>query len=184
MKRSFLYALCLVLCAGTAIAQPNLGSIDVFSDPVYASCDFTDDGGLITVYVLVTNSIDGTTAAQWMMNIPSAWSLLGQTSPFQTVIGDPLSGIAVAYGQCLTGDFLILTINFLGDGGSPPCSFISIVPDPTAPSGQIEIVDCRADPEKWPFALLGQGIVNDDGTCGCTTPIQESTWGRVKALYQ
>lgn len=186
MKRSLLIAFCFVLCSSMAFAQPRVGSLDVFSDPGYADCNFTDTiFGLITAYVLVTRAIDGTTAAQWMMDIPSAWTLLGTTSPFQTVIGDPLSGIAIAYGQCMTGSFLILTVSFFGDGLSPTCSFISIVPDPTAPSGKIEIVDCQLpNVQKWLFGPLGQGIVNGDGTCICTIPVQEATWGQLKALYR
>jgi hypothetical protein len=182
MKRSIIIAFCLVLCASTSFAQ--LGSIDVFSNPGYSDCNFIDVGGLITVYVLVTHSIEGTTAAQWRMELPSAWIMLGQTSPFQTVIGDALTGVSIAYGQCLTGYFLILTVNFFGNNGSPPCSYISIVPDPSAPSGNIEIVDCQSPPVKQEFSRLGQGLVNRDGTCNCTIPVQETTWGQVKALYQ
>ena len=187
IKRSLLIAFCLVLCASTAFAQRGLGSIDVFTDLTSFSCDFTDTGGLLQVHVFVTHANDGTTAAQWMMKIPSAWTYLGTTSPFQTVIGDPLNGISIAYGQCLTGDFLIATVNFLGDGGSPVCSHIRIVPDPTAPSGLIEIVDCQTEPEKWLFYPLGVGVVNGDARCPCggwPWPVQETTWGKVKALYQ
>lgn len=86
----------------------------------------------------------------------------------------------------MTGNFLILTVNFLGDGLSPACSLIKIVPDPSAPTGNIEIVDCQTPfPEKFEFAYLGAGIVNGDGSCPCTyVPVQDTTWGGIKALYQ
>jgi hypothetical protein len=186
MKRLLLLTMAILLINGVVFAQPDLGSIDVFSDAGYTSCDFVDTGGLISVYVLATHVNDGATAAQWMMNIPAAWQLLGSTSPFQTVIGDPLGGISIAYGSCFTGDFLILTVNFLGTGTSPACSYISIVPDPASPSGNIEIVDCQLpSPQKWQYARLGQGIVNGDATCICNyLPVHETTWGGIKALYE
>jgi hypothetical protein len=185
MKRAIIIACCLVLGASIAFAQSNVGSIDVFSDAAYADCNFTDVGGLITVYVLATHSADGTSASQWMMDIPSAWMLLGSTSPFQTVIGDPLNGVSIAYGSCITGSFLILTVNFLGDALSPTCSYISIVPDPASPSGLIEIVDCQTpNPSKWLFDALGRGVVNGDQSCACDTPVQDTTWGGIKALYE
>ncbi|MCK4773632.1 MAG: hypothetical protein KAT30_02560 [Candidatus Krumholzibacteria bacterium] len=186
MKRSLLTAFCLVLGASMAIAQPDVGTIDVFSDPGLADCNFTDSGPvLITVYVAATNSADGTSAAQWKMVIPSTWTFFGQVSPYPTVVGNVLEGISIGYGQCLSGDaFLILTVNMLGDGLSPTCSHISIVPDPDAPSGQIEIVDCQLPlPEKWLSDAAGQGVVNGDGSCPCNVPVQDTTWGGIKALY-
>ena len=186
MKCSLLISLCIVLCACMANAQPNVGSIDVFSDPGYADCNFTDTaGGLITVYILVTRATDGTSGAQWKLDIPSAWTWLGQSSPWLTVIGQVHIGISISYSGCQTGTFLILTTNFIGNGLSPPCSFISIVPDPTSPTGLIEVVDCQVPfLQKWMFPILGQGVVNSDGTCSCAIPVQETTWGRVKSLYQ
>ena len=185
MKRSLLIAFCLVLCASMAFAQRDLGSIDVFTDLMQTSCDFTDDGTLIQVHVFVTHANDGTTASQWMLKVPSGWIHLGDLAVFETVLGTSVSGIGIAYGQCMTGDFLILTANFTGTGNTPACSYISIIPDPSAPSGEIEIVDCQLpNPAKQTFLRLGQGIVSGDGTCNCTIPVQETTWGQVKALYR
>ena len=185
MKRSLLISFCVVFCSSIALAQPNLGSIDVFSDPGYADCNFIDAGGPITAYVLVTHSVDGTTGATWMMDIPSAWIFLGQTSPFVNIFGDALNGITIGYAQCLTGNFLILTVSFIGDGLSPTCSHISIVPNPATSSGLIEIVDCQLPfPLKHVFDQLGQGIVNGNGSCNCNVPIQQTTWGQIKSLYQ
>jgi hypothetical protein len=112
--------------------------------------------------------------------------VLGVTSPFQAVIGNVLTGISIGYGLCLTGDNLILTANFLGDSGSSPCSFITIAPDPGTTSGGIELVDCLFPfPGKFSFGRMGQGIVNGDGSCDCTyLPVQETTWGGIKALYE
>jgi hypothetical protein len=186
MERLLLLTMAILLINGVVVAQPDLGSLDVFSDPGYTSCDFVDTGGLISVYVLSTHSGDGSTAVQFRMNIPSAWTLLGNTSPFPVVVGDPIGGISIGYGQCIVGDNLIMSANFLGDGLSPACSFITILPDPAAPTGNIEIVDCQSPfPAKWEFAQLGQGIVNGDGSCDCTyLPVHETTWGGIKALYE
>jgi len=58
-----------------------------------------------------------------------------------------------------------------------------MVPDPAAPTGQIEGVDC-ATTKTFPN---GSSLTFDyDGTCppcGEIVPVEETNWGRVKSLY-
>ena len=187
MKRLLLLTMAILLINGVVVAQPDLGSIDVFSDVSSTSCDFVDSpGGVIQIYVYATHSNDGSSAAQFKLNLPSSGcTFLGQSSPFPVVVGDLHVGISVGYGLCSTGDFLIVSGNYIGDGQSPACSYMTIIPDPLAPSGNIEIVDCDFPfPTKWEYAQLGQGIVNGDAGCLCNVPVQETTWGGIKALYE
>ena len=57
-----------------------------------------------------------------------------------------------------------------------------VIPDPEAPSGTIEVVDCA---QNRTFALSRSGFVNPDGSCSCggTVKVETRTWGAVKALY-
>lgn len=184
MKRLLILSLATLLIHGVAFAQPDVGSLDVYTDVNMTSCNFVDAGGLVQVHVFASHSGTGTTAAQWKLDVPASWQHLGDQNVFQTAIGTTISGISIAYGSCLTGDFLITSASFFGSG-VPTCTYIGIVPDPDAPTGQIEVVDCQLPtPGKVLFSQLGQGVVNSDGSCDCIVPVQDRTWGGIKAIYQ
>jgi hypothetical protein len=185
MKRLLLLTLAILLINGVVFAQLDLGSIDIFTDLTSMSCDFLDTGGFVQVQIFATHANDGSTASMWMLTVPPGWTHFGDTSPYQT-IGVSVDGASVAYGNCITGDFNILTANFGTPGDTPACSLLKIVPHPAAPTGLIELVDCQEPaPAKQTFAGLGAGIVNDDGSCPCTyVPVHETTWGGIKALYE
>lgn len=179
MGRIVVTSLGILLCASAAIAQP--GGINLFSDPTYTDCHFYDAGpGLQHVYVVHVFT-PGVTASQWMLvNNGMLCTYLAESSPFIT-IGDAFSGISVAYGACLAYEILLLDISYFCNGLSPACATITVEPDPAAPTGTIEVVDCAAN------KLVGMGgvlWVNPDGTCSCIIPTESTSWGRVKALYR
>ena len=60
---------------------------------------------------------------------------------------------------------------------------MSIIPDPSAPSGEIEGVDCM-EPANKTFPTGGGGRINSDQTCDCNVPVEDTTWGGIKALYK
>ena len=182
MTRLVLIAVCATCVAGAALAQAP-GSIGVFSVfPVDGGCNIVDDGGFIQVEVLHVHH-DGATAAQFKLDVDNTgWTHLGDMFNFATVIGSSITGTSVAYGACLTIPVHLVTVSFAGTS-VPPCTYISIVPDPTAPTGKIEAVDCG-----WPdwqkiFPTGGEAIVNSTPQCNCSVPVEDTTWGGVKALY-
>jgi hypothetical protein len=179
MKRLLLIAFCLLFGASTVFAQA--GSVGVFADPGGTNCNMLDAGGLVQVYITHVNTT-GATAAQFMLQPGPGWVHLGDTWNFTTVIGTSIAGVSVAYGGCFAGTISLGLVNFFGSV-APSCTLISIVPDPAAPSGNIEAVDCALpDPGKM-FPTGGSAIVNADGSCDCSVPVQDTTWGGVKALY-
>jgi hypothetical protein len=107
----------------------------------------------------------------------------GSANAFPTTIGDVFEDVSVAYGSCMAGDVLLITVNYFAQGLTPPCCGMRIVPgaDPAAPQTDIIVVDCAST--KWP-ATGGTAIINSDGTCDCDVPVSESTWGGIKAMYQ
>ena len=185
MKRSLLIAVCLVFTASIVVAQPP-GSIMLFSDPGFVGCDMYDQvPGLLTVYV-VHMWTPGATASQFMVN---HWSwgagtliYVGEVSPYGVIIGNSQIGVSIAYGACVPSPNLLLTINYFGSGLSAPCSYIQVVPDPGAIPPEIWVVDCQTPPNKA-IATGGDVVVNPDQSCFCNVPVQETTWGKVKALY-
>lgn len=73
----------------------------------------------------------------------------------------------------------------------PPCSYLAVVPDPDAPSGQIEVANCHSP---WPDIIQGNtggpmyfDILKGGGQCDewclVAVDVEPSTWGAVKALY-
>ena len=184
MKRILLLTVAVLCLAGLASAQEDVGSIDIFSDGLYTSCNVVDVAGLVSVYVVHTNANDGSTASQWKVELGAGVTMtsVGSINAYPTAIGDPLVGISIAYGACQTiANNLLVTMNFIGSGTSATCALMSIVPDPTSPSGLVEIVDCARN--KITLEKGGQARVNPDGTCNCTVPVQETTWGGIKSLY-
>ena len=181
MKRSVLIAIAIISIASLAFAQG--GSIGVFADPGGTACNFVDAGSLVQVYFFHVNHI-GATASQWKLDLGGLpWMHLGDTWNVPTTIGSSVFGISLGYGGCLPAPSYLGVANFFGSV-SPVCSTIQIVPDPLAPTGTIESVDCTLpQPIKY-VATGGTGILNSDGTCNCNIPVEETTWGGVKALYQ
>jgi hypothetical protein len=158
------------------------GSIKVFSDQAASSCNFVDTGGLVQVHFFHMDS-DGATASQWKLDLGGLpWSHLGDQI-WPPPIGTSITGVAIGYGACWAAPIYLGQANFFGSN-APACSFIRIVPDPDALSGQIEGVDC-AVPANRTYPTGGYGRVNPDVTCPCgPVPVQHTTWGAIKAMYE
>lgn len=187
----------IAVTAATAHAQS--GYIALYSDSDFTKCWHCElPNSLMPVYVVHREMPGGSTAAQFAVqtNNPVGFAYLGQSTPLGAIgsfwLHDDGLGGAISYGACLASPNHIATINLFTLGINPPCVFIEVVPDPGASSGNIDVVDCANN------LLIGQGhnmVVNPDGTCipscvigppaDCNAPIpvRESTWGRVKALY-
>jgi hypothetical protein len=175
MKRSVLVVLALMLTASVAFAQN--GSIAVFSDAGASDCNFADAGSLVQVYIWHVNT-PGATASEWLLDVSQVgWTHLGDTADFNLVIGVSITGASLSYEACLSGSFKLMTVNFFGSVADP-CALIGIVAAPNKPG--VRAVDCA---ENSVIITGGQGRVNPDGTCQCTTPVEETTWGSIKAQY-
>lgn len=184
MKKLLLLVVVLLSISSLAIAQYDPGSIDVFFDSPPTTCNFTDAGGLVAVYYFHTHT-DGATASSFRLEFSNgvAWNHLGSTWNFATVIGSHEVGWDIGYGACRgqNEDLYLGVSNFFGNN-APACGLISIVPGQGL-SGLVEVIDCGIPAVKWPIERGGQGRVNPDASCDCTVPVQETTWGGIKALY-
>ena len=179
--KTFLILVASVLFLNTpALAGP--GSIMVLADGAGTDCGFVDNGGLVQVYFFHAFTT-GATASQFKLDITgTGWVHLGDVWPFPTVIGWSIAGVSIAYGSCQTGTIQLGMANFFG-ASAPECTTIAIVPDPSSLLGKIEAVDCSNPPQKI-FPTGGRGIVNQNESCMCTVPVEETTWGQIKAQYQ
>lgn len=181
MKRSLLLALAFVLFAGTASAQA--GSITIYGDMDFMDCRIEDKiPSLVQMYVVHAYAVE-VTGSRWKMKSNcNQMMYISEVSDF-SVTGNTRTGISVDYGVCLVSPVLVVTVNWFGEGLTPDCCFVWIRPDPAAPSGEIEAVDCF---DNVLTASGGAGIINSTSncTCDCCNPVEATTWGRVKALFQ
>jgi hypothetical protein len=98
-------------------------------------------------------------------------------------VGNSQNGIAVGYGSCLTGSIFVMMINYFVQGTSEACCVYPVLPYPNAvPGGAILVQDCDYN------LVFGVGLaatVNGNSSCPCgyPVPVEETTWGGVKALY-
>ena len=120
-----------------------------------------DTGALVQVYIVHSNS-PGAAASQFRLDVgASAWTWLGDTWNFPTVIGTSIDGASVGYGGCQSSSILVGTVNFMGSQ-APPDTPIHIVPD----DGQDHVlfIDCDDN------TILGAGgtaYINSSLPCIC-----------------
>ena len=184
MKKILLLAVVMLGVSSVAFGQYDPGAVNVYSDQSQSSCNFTD-AGFMTVYFFHTHT-DGATASQFKLELPASgvYNHFGDLWQFQTVIGSSISGVSVAYMVCQgqNNDIYLGSATFGTVTPAGVCEMLSIIPDPGAPSGLVEIIDCTAT--KYTIPVGGVGRVNSDGSCQCEiVPVQETTWGGIKALY-
>lgn len=181
MKKFVLTVVVLALFASPSFAQT--GAPGLFADNQGLACNITVPVlAPLTVYV-VHKSPTGATGSVWRLIAPTSGSFFYQGGSVANAnilsIGDPIAGLSLAYGGCVTGDFHIYTLNFFATAAVPACSYMTLAEDPSqvAPLS----VDCI-------FAEIpvvpGQGILNADGSCDCDVATESTTWGKVKSLYR
>jgi len=171
MKRILLIGVCLVFAASMAFAQN--GSIMVFSDVGASDCNFTvGPSGFAPAYIFHMYT-PGATASEWKLNIPADWTHLGDIGDFFLTLGLSVAGTSISYETCLSGNFKLMTVNLLGaETGTPACTLLGI--------SDVQVIDCD---DGRVFPPGGSAVVNNDETCDCSVPVQETTWGGIKALY-
>ena len=180
MRWTVLLASLLAFCASPLAAQG--GHLALFSDPAGTDCGIYDTITEVkVVYVFHVNTL-GATGSQFSAPNPACSQLtyLGDQHVFNVTLGDSQNGVAIAYGTCRTGTFLIMRINYVAEGLTEPCCYYPVLPDPREPS-DILGVDC--DFELHTLSG-GSAIINPNATCHCDVPVEDTSWGQIKSLYQ
>lgn len=187
MKKFVLTVFALMVVAGPAFAQS--GDISGYADAAGTNCNIGDTlpFAFIDVFFLHKHT-SGATAAQFAVTLTggSTFVYINSTeAPGMLRIGEGNVDMALAYGACLSGDFLIVTVRYLANGQSPACSRVTVTPAPGSPiPGEVAIVDCESPTSNLLVPATGQAIINPDGTCACNVAVSEKTWGGIKALYR
>jgi hypothetical protein len=192
MKRVLLVLFVTIVVTASTSTAAEYGTIGVFSEPTGCSCNVDDlVAGLVTVYVVHRDIVDGVEASRFIVRGDAGMTM---TFVSESPIGGPIfitgnivDGYDVFYGMCATGGLAIMTIDYFGLGTSAPCSRLEVVAAPTAVTGEVEVADC----DGAVHAATGYwALVNADGSCACEwdpctpVPVEETTWGGIKALYR
>lgn len=177
MKAILLLMFVLMVGAATVFAQN--GSIGIFADNGGTNCNISGAPGLLYVYFVHVNAV-GATASQWAAPHPTCLTgvRVADLPPWE-ILGTTETGVAIGYGTCKTGTFLLMSTLYYVTAAEPCCRW-PVVADPNVASGKIEIADCEYE---LTYGTGGQGIVNATEACNCNVPAEDTTWGRVKSMY-
>ncbi len=189
MRHLLILTFVLMLTASLAFAQA--GSIGVFADDTGTSCDVLDaEVDLCKLYVVFVNH-GGITGAQFQSPVPDCMTAdyMSWSSPWSVKIGNPvepdivtgLVGVAIGTGICVAAPTILVTLSFFCQGTTPECCYYPVLPAEGVVSGLIEGVDCSFTAT---FPTGGEAIVHPvAGVCECNVPSQDTTWGKVKAMF-
>jgi hypothetical protein len=173
MKATLLSFLLLITSLNGSFAQP--GAIGIFSNVTGDDCELSDQApGLLPVYIVHVNT-PGAIGAQfsvaWQPCMAMTYLSEAVTAPYikiGTCAGPSANGCAIAFGSCVSGPNMILTIQFFASGVTPACCWMHVATDPTASPPGIYIADCE-DPPNVLIARGGEAVINNDGSCPCGT---------------
>jgi hypothetical protein len=183
LGRTTIWLVCAVLALTAAAASGQAGYIGLYADAGGAVCSVHDQGaGQVNVYVLHQASA-GAVASQWKL-VPGAGFAMTYVGESWSIVamGDTQNGVAASYGDCLSSPILLCTVTYATNGMSASCSHLSVVPDPNSFAGVIEVTDCSS---QTLTATGGRLYVNPNDSCPCglPNPVEDSDWGRIKAMF-
>jgi len=115
------------------------GRIGVYNDILGTNTGITDTGGEVTLYVV--HDVANAMGASFRVEAPEGWVRKWSQNQFPVTLGDPESGIAVGFGDCLQGPIHMMTLTYTSPGNSAPDAMFKVRPHLGIPDG-IESVDC------------------------------------------
>ena len=184
--------MCFIVLVSVGVASAQIpGSVGVFSEATGASCELADVAGVANVYVL-HKWTDGATASEFQVNLPACMVWLADNSPFTLKSGNFKDGTSIPYQTCLDTQGGPISLGFMIfslTGACPPCTYMTVAENPfslPAPlPGEVYVVDCTPGDPQLLKATGGEMIINPvTGTCECDVPVEDTTWGQVKALFE
>lgn len=185
MRKVLLLAMVVLCTASVAFAQG--GAIGVFADPGATSCNLTDIGfaGALCNYYVVHFCVPGATGCQYQVLSGHLGIAFPDTPVFQVTIGSAAAGVSIGYGACMAGTIHNLTLSYFCQGLTPPCATMEVVGHPTATPPGLLAVSCN---QEFVGAKPHTSLIDCPDDCtipDCSTvPVENSTWGNIKSLYQ
>ncbi|MFQ5511971.1 MAG: hypothetical protein ACE5EO_08995 [Candidatus Krumholzibacteriia bacterium] len=179
---------CVCLVATTASAQES--HIRIFADTDGTDCRPQDLVPNVFQVHVVQIRVAGSQAAEFTVTTGGGFDgvFLGEVLSRQDAVqvGNAESGTAIGLGICLAGPVHFLTLRYFCEGKSARCSYFEVSEYVRDNYRGLNYVDCDLN---MVAAAGGRTYINGGQDCPCdipgfTTPVEESTWGGVKALYR
>ncbi len=171
---------------------PSVDKIELFADQGMSTCELSYTAGVLlrSVYMFHTGP-DAATGSQFMAPKPTCWTdatWISDNIPF-IYLGSTQSDITIGYSSCLQPPIYLGSINYLVTGPGSSCCPYPVLPAPTSPiPGSIAFSDCSPFFDLHPADAGQKVMINPNASCpNCElgpVAVQETTWGRVKALYR
>ncbi|HKW12856.1 MAG TPA: hypothetical protein VJS69_00070 [Candidatus Krumholzibacteria bacterium] len=187
--------------------KPVIGvyTLSYLGDP--PQCLMEHRAGLVTLWVVQDLSLE-TKAVRFKVETSPGFTgfLVSWSAPNGTTVGNPYTGITVTYNQCIPGSVVtVLEMTWMMSGIEADCSYIRTAADPSSVDGFLDLYDCAGNrkaaewagthiqtlgyPNGFPFVLCSDLAGVGHTGYGCRpveqpVPVDESTWGAVKALYR
>jgi hypothetical protein len=193
------HATALLLLLGIPEIAEAQYTVEASAEEYQYNCQLgnTQPGIVQTIYIRQTFNV-GSTAARFKVTLEPGVEMtyLSETHPFPSTAGDTQTGISVCFGECLLGNQILATINYMTTGAGPLCGKILIVPHPNAEN--VDVLQCDGSPISayirdlhvvgpgWAGGCPGVhrfGGVSEVFDC-VRLAVQQTTWGAVKALYR
>jgi len=176
--RTFGIALGFVVLASPALAD----TIALYEEPYSEICAKPSVPFQVNYVYVVHTMSSGATGSSWRIENTSGMIAVGSSCGQLSIQGDAFTGISIQYGGCLTGTFMICQLSLFHVSAEPipDCYQLNVR---GYPGDTPMVVDCNDNA----VAAAGGFFTFDIGNkpCwDCTTPVENHTWGRVKALYR
>ena len=139
--------------------------------------------GELVIYVVLRNytPTEGVGTVRFSAVPPPCFDAvhLGESSDYP-VTGDSQAGAWVWPLNCTEGAYLVMTIVYTVQGGTWDCCWFE--PQPFPGESQVDATDCSIMGFEW---IATEGLwINPNNPMTCTAPVEETTWGAIKAMYR
>jgi hypothetical protein len=139
--------------------------------------------GQLVIYVVLRNysPTDGAGTVRFSAEPPPCFDAvhLSESSVYN-VMGDSQAGAWVWPLNCSDGVYLLMTIVYTVQGETWDCCWFE--PQPFPGDSQVLAGDCAFTRLEW---IATEGIwINPNNPMTCTSPVEETTWGAIKAMYR
>lgn len=192
MLRVMTIAIMLACLCGGAYGQSPI-TLVLCADEDLSKCEVTNTvPEVVTIHMYLVGEGQTANSVFYYAPTPSCWTgavFLGDDYADEFLpLGsthDAVYGLSLAFGQCRDLPVKLGSMTFWS-GGSEPCCYYEVLPTQAGHLGSAEIVTC---PPYVAVAIDYRSVtINPDKgctTCAATTVAsEETTWGRVKSLYQ
>jgi hypothetical protein len=199
MKKTLVVVVAIAIALSASVASAQIPNVvvyfDITSTQMDAVCPPDPAGTVFTdLYVVANNFNMWVSAIEYQISLPPSLMFLGDfIGDNQLSIGSAVTGIGISWPLPANGFealrcqriSVIWQCQNIGTVEDPACvladgvtafndHLIHVLPYPT--SGKVRAI-------RWPDNVEVLGIGMTSVICGQTIPVEETTWGGIKALY-